>query len=55
MNIWFIRMDKDGWKDLDLDENSPYIYTDDFMLSHGLLLLLRDLNTPSMADGHVKW
>ncbi|WP_230729087.1 hypothetical protein [Vibrio vulnificus] len=28
---------------------------DDFMLSHGLLLLLRDLNTPSMADGHVKW
>ncbi|WP_330165756.1 hypothetical protein [Vibrio vulnificus] len=26
MNIWFIRMDKDGWKDLDLDENSPYIY-----------------------------
>ncbi|WP_029849761.1 hypothetical protein [Vibrio parahaemolyticus] len=27
MNIWFIRMDKDGWKDLDLSENSPYIYS----------------------------
>ena len=27
MNIWFIRMDKDGWKDLDLNENSPYIYS----------------------------
>jgi hypothetical protein len=27
MNIWFIRMDKDGWKDLDLNESSPYIYS----------------------------
>ncbi len=37
-------------------ENVAAAYgADDFMLSHGLLLLLRDLNTPSMADGHVKW
>ncbi|CCO50119.1 conserved hypothetical protein [Vibrio nigripulchritudo SOn1] len=27
MNIWFLRMDKDGWDDLDLNQNYKYIHS----------------------------